>query len=201
MGSAELAEVAPALCRNTSIEVLDIARNSLNGMDSAVILRDILRSDKTITTLDLSRKSFWETPGAVECITDRLSAILLNCAFRDDGISTLAQTRGSWNKTLQKLTLDTNSITSTGVGVLLETMEQSSHHITDLDFQHNPIGNEGASLLVRALGKNALTRLSRLSLSTFGIGDDGCTALVSALKQNTSLLELDLRYKPFPWFQ
>jgi Ran GTPase-activating protein (RanGAP) involved in mRNA processing and transport len=79
-------------------------------------------------------------------------------------------------------------------------MEQSSHHITDLDFQHNPIGNEGSSLLARALGMNALPSLSRLSLSNFGIGDDGCTALVSALKQNTSLLELDLRYNHSPGF-
>jgi hypothetical protein len=79
-------------------------------------------------------------------------------------------------------------------------MEQSSHHITDLGFQHNPIGNEGASLLARALGKNALPSLSRLSLSNIGIGDDGCTALVSALHQKTSLLELDLRYNHSPGF-
>jgi hypothetical protein len=77
--------------------------------------------------------------------------------------------------------------------VLLETMQQDSHLITDLDLHRNPIGNEGASLLARSLGKNALPTLTRLSLSYCGIGDDGFIALVSDLEQNTSLLRLNLR--------
>jgi hypothetical protein len=109
----------------------------------------------------------------------------------DDSISNLAQTLGSRNTTLQKLTVDDNKITFTGVGVLLEAMEQSSHCITDLDLQRNPIGNEGASLLANSLGNNALPNLTRLSLSR-GIDDDGFITLVSVLEQNTSLLHLDL---------
>ncbi len=38
--------------------------------------------------------------------------------------------------TLQELTLGGNVITSTGVGVLVEMMEQN-HNITDLDLQRN----------------------------------------------------------------
>jgi hypothetical protein len=73
-------------------------------------------------------------------------------------------------------------------------MEQNSHHITDLNLRYNPIGNEGASLLARSLENNALPNLRRLSLSCrYTIGDDGFIALVSALEQNTSLLQLDLR--------
>jgi Ran GTPase-activating protein (RanGAP) involved in mRNA processing and transport len=60
--------------------------------------------------------------------------------------------------------LANNSISSTDVGVLLDTMEQNSHHITDLDLRSNLIGNEGASLLARALENNALPNLARLSL-------------------------------------
>jgi Ran GTPase-activating protein (RanGAP) involved in mRNA processing and transport len=198
LGSAELAEIAPALYRNTSIKVLDIGRNDLNGMESARLLRDILRSNKTMTALDLSMNYFGQTAGAVECIADGLdrnSALLKidlsNCALSDVSVSILAQTLGSRNTTLQNLTLDNNYITSTGVGVLLETMEQNSHHITDLDLQHNSIGNEGASLLARSLGNNALPNLTRLSLSGCDIFDDGFITLVSALEQNTSLLYLD----------
>jgi hypothetical protein len=44
------------------------------------------------------------------------------------------------------------------------------------------------------LGNNALANLTRLSLFTCGIGDDGFIALVSALEQKTSLLQLDLRH-------
>jgi Ran GTPase-activating protein (RanGAP) involved in mRNA processing and transport len=60
-----------------------------------------------------------------------------------------------------KLTLKDNSITSMGLSVLLETMGQNSNHITDLDLRHNPIGNEGARLLARSLGNNALPNLTR----------------------------------------
>jgi hypothetical protein len=152
-----------------------------------------------MTTLDLSTNRFGETTGAVECIADGLgsNSTLLKidlslCALGDGGVSTLAQIFGSRNTTLQKLTLDGNSITSTGVGVLLGTTEQSRHHITDLELTDNLIGNEGAILLARSLGNNALPNLTRLSLCRCAIGDDGFVALTSALERNASLLHLGL---------
>jgi Ran GTPase-activating protein (RanGAP) involved in mRNA processing and transport len=198
LGNAELAELAPALYRNTSIKVLDISENNLIDMESAETLRDILRSNnKTLTTLDLSGNEFGLTTGAVECIVEGLggNSTLLNidlssCCLGDGDVSTLARNLGSRNMTLQKLTLDSNFITSTGVSVLLDTMEHSGH-IKDLDLENNPIGNEGASLLARSLGKNGLPNLTRLSLIDCRIGDDGLIALVSAMEQNTSLLHLD----------
>jgi hypothetical protein len=198
--SAGLAELAPALYRNTSIKVLLISGNSLIDMESAALLRNILRSNETITKLDLSENSFGYTTGAVDCIAEGLgdNSTLLNidlsrCWLIDGDISTLARNLASRNTSLQKLNLRDNFITSTGVGVLLDTME-NSRHITDLDLRYNTIGNEGASFLARALGNNALPNLTRLSLSYCGIGDDGFIALVSALEQNTSLLQLDLRH-------
>jgi Ran GTPase-activating protein (RanGAP) involved in mRNA processing and transport len=198
LGSAELAELAPALYQNTSIKMLDISENHLNDTESAEILRDILRSNKTMTTLDLYGNTFGYSTGAVDCFADGLGSNstllkidLSNCALGDGGVSTLAQTLGSRNTTLQKLTIE-NTITSTGVGALLEAMEQS-HHITELGLQMNPIGNEGASRLARAMKNNALPNLTRLSLHNCGIHDDGFIALVSALEQNTTLLYLDLR--------
>jgi hypothetical protein len=201
LGSTGLAELAPALYRNTSIKVLDMSENELGGMESAIILRDILRSNKTITTLDLSGNTFGETTGAVDCIAEGLGSSqtllkinLSRCDLGDVDVSTLGQTLGSRNTTLQKLSLGANSSTSASVGVLLDTMAQNSHHITDLDLRSNRIGNEGASLLARSLGNNALPNLTRLSLFRCGIGDDGFIALISALEQNISLLQLDLRY-------
>jgi hypothetical protein len=199
--SAGLAELAPALYHNTSIKVLDMSDNNLIDMESAETLRDILRSNKTITTLDLSYNNFGRTTGAVECIADGLGSNstlmeipLSRCALGNGGVSTLVRDLGSRNTTLQKLTLGNNSITYMGVGVLLETMEQSSQHITVLDLWHNPLGNKGATLLARYLGNNTLPNLTRLSLSVCNIGDDGFIALTSALEQNKSLLHLDLSY-------
>jgi Ran GTPase-activating protein (RanGAP) involved in mRNA processing and transport len=51
LGSAELAELAPALYHNTSIKVLDMSSNNLNDMESARLLRDIIRLKKSITPL------------------------------------------------------------------------------------------------------------------------------------------------------
>jgi Ran GTPase-activating protein (RanGAP) involved in mRNA processing and transport len=183
--SAELAELAPAPYNNTSIKVLDLSENNLNNMDSAETLRDILHSNKTITTLDFSYNTIGGTTGAVECIGDGLGSNstlmeihLKYCALGDGGVSTLARNLGSWNTTLQKLNLKYNSITSTGVGVLLETISR----ITDLELQHNLIWNEEASLLARSLGNNTLPNLTRLSLSYCGIGDDHSADVGSGAK-------------------
>jgi hypothetical protein len=74
-------------------------------------------------------------------------------------------------------------------------MEQNSHHITDLSLQRNNLESEGASLLARSLGNNALPYLTRLSISHCGIGDEGFIEIMSALEQNTSLIHLDLRQR------
>jgi Ran GTPase-activating protein (RanGAP) involved in mRNA processing and transport len=198
--STDLAELAPALYDNTSIKVLDMSKNDLFDTESASILRDILRRNKTMTSIDLSMNRFGQTNGAVECIADGLGSNstllkinLSSCSLRHGGVFTLGQSLRSHNTTLQKLSLGTNSITSTGVGLLLEAMEESCN-ITDLDLQsNNTIGNEGASLIAMTLENNLLPDLTRLSLSSCDVGNDGFVALMSALEQNTSLLQLDLR--------
>jgi Ran GTPase-activating protein (RanGAP) involved in mRNA processing and transport len=153
LGSAELAEVAPALYHNMSIKVLDISGNDFNNMECAGLLRNIIRCNKTITALDVSRNPFGRILGAVKCIAEGMGSNstvlrlnLSNCRLGDDGLSILAQNLVSQNTTLKKLYLDNNWITSTGVGMLLETMEQSSHHITDLDLQRNPYIGTGAQV-------------------------------------------------------
>jgi Ran GTPase-activating protein (RanGAP) involved in mRNA processing and transport len=154
-----------------------------------------------MAALNLSSNCFGQTTGAVECIMGGVSSNsallqidLTNCRLGDRGVSILAQTLGFRKTMLQKLTLDINSITSMGVGAILETMEENIHHIPHLDLWYNFIGNEGASLLARSFGSNALPNLTRLSLSCDGmhIGDNGFIALVSALEQNTALLHLEL---------
>jgi hypothetical protein len=195
LGSAGLEELAPALYHNTSIKELNLSSNRLDNMESAELLRGILRSNKAITVLNLSWNCFRETIGAVECIADGLGSNstllkidLTRCSLEDGGVSALAQTLGSRNTTLQKLALGDTIITSTGVRMLL----YKSHQITDLNLELNPIENRGATLLAVALGKNALPNLTRLSLSYCEIDDAGFIALVSSLKQNTSLLQLGL---------
>jgi hypothetical protein len=158
--AAGLTELAPALYRNTSIKVLDISKNNLIDMQSAEILRDILRHNKTMTALNLSANFFGRIVGAVECITEGmggnstlLKIDLSSCEMGDRGVSILAQNLGSRNTTLQKLTLYENDITSTGVGVLLETMKKNNNSITDLDLQLNPYWELGSNSPSQVFGK------------------------------------------------
>jgi hypothetical protein len=51
LGSAGLAEIAPALYRNTSTKSLDLTTNGLDDIESADVLRELLRRNKTITSL------------------------------------------------------------------------------------------------------------------------------------------------------
>jgi Ran GTPase-activating protein (RanGAP) involved in mRNA processing and transport len=196
-GTNVWAQLALALYDNTSIQVLAISNNALLNWMSARIIRDILHHNKTITTLDLSNNQFGRTD-SVDSIADGLSSNsallkidLSGCSLNNDDVSTLGRTLGSRNTTLQKLILVRNSFTSRGVGRLLE--RSKNPRIIDLDLGYNSIGNEGARCIARSLGENALPSLTHLSLCRCEIDDDGVIALVSALKHNTSLLQLDLR--------
>jgi hypothetical protein len=107
----------------------------------------------------------------------------------DDDVSILAQTRLKDDVTENHLH---NFISLRVLGVLVETMEQNSQRITDLDLTDNPIWDR-MSLLARSLGQRVTKPHTPFS-SQCGIGDDGFIALVSALEQNTVAIYLDLRY-------
>jgi hypothetical protein len=188
------------LYHNTSIKEVDMSENGLGSIKSARLLRDIMWSNKVITALNLSENYFGRMTGGFECIADGLvsNSTLLKidlsiCALQDRGIFILVQTLGSRNTTLQNLTLGHNYITSGGACVLFYTLEHNSRNITVLDLHNSLIADEGASFLARALGNNALPNLTRLYLRDCVVGNDGFIALVLALGQNTSLVELDFR--------
>jgi hypothetical protein len=158
LGNNELVELAPALYHNTSIDVLDLSRNILEELESAEIVRDILRSNKTMTALDLSGTGIGWTAVAVDYIADGLGSNstllkidLSDYSLDDDGLSILSRTLGSRNTTLQKLLLNNNAFGDSPMGVLLEALEQNNNSITDLYLRHNWVGPDGMSFLARSL--------------------------------------------------
>ncbi len=72
LGSAGLAMIAPALYRNTSIKTLDLSFNGLHDIDSARILRELIRHNKTITSLYLAGNSFGCNAAATGGISEGL---------------------------------------------------------------------------------------------------------------------------------
>jgi hypothetical protein len=58
LGSAGLAEIAPALYCNTSIKTLDLASIGLDDIKSANAPRKLIRRNKTITSLSIAENAF-----------------------------------------------------------------------------------------------------------------------------------------------
>jgi Ran GTPase-activating protein (RanGAP) involved in mRNA processing and transport len=204
LGSAGLAEIAPVLYRNTSIKALDLRTNGLDDIESANVLRELIRRNKTITSLCLAHNAFGHDVAAVRSIAEgvrRNTALqqldLSGCRLADQGISVLANALAIRNDSLLELNLEYNCITSRGVQALVDSSVGAIKTLTNLCLDFNLFKSEGAIILADALGRNAMPSLERIDLGRCGIDDDGFVALVSALVQNTSLQILNLRYNDF----
>jgi Ran GTPase-activating protein (RanGAP) involved in mRNA processing and transport len=102
LGSAGLAEIAAGLYRNTTLKRLDLSDNDLGDLTSAKSIKDLLRRNKSLTTLYIKNIFFGRTVGTVECITQGLRGSrcletidLSNCMLGDRGISALANGLGT----------------------------------------------------------------------------------------------------------
>jgi Ran GTPase-activating protein (RanGAP) involved in mRNA processing and transport len=204
LGSAGLAEIAPALYHNTSIKTLDLSNNGLNDVESANVLRELLRRNESITSLCLCRITFGLNAAAARSIFEGVRSNtalqqldLRGCGLGDQGISILANALTLRNAGLLELHINHNQITSVGVRALLDNGVDAVKTLTKLCLAGNPIRSEGATILADALGRNAMPNLQRLNLHRCGIENNGCVALVSALEQKSSLQILDLKYNDF----
>jgi hypothetical protein len=199
LGSAGLAEIAPALYHNTSIKTLDLTGNGLDDIESANGLRELLRRNKTITSLCISDNTFGSNAAAARGILQGVRSNtalqqldLSYCEMGDHGISLLAKALAIRNASNLELNLQMNEITSVGVHALVDDNVEAVKTLTMLSLMYNPVRSEGATILADALGRNAMPSLKRLHLCVCHIDDDGFVALVSALEQNNSLQSLNL---------
>jgi Ran GTPase-activating protein (RanGAP) involved in mRNA processing and transport len=202
LGSAGLAEIAPVLYCNTSIKTLDLANNGLHDIESASALREMIRRNKTITSLSIAGNAFGRNVATVRSIADGVQSNttlrkldLRQCRLDDQGISVLAL--AIRNASLLELDLSGNAITSVGVRALVDDTVEAVKTLTKLSLWANCIRSEGAIILADALGRNAMPSLKGLDLDHCGIYDDGFVALVSALEQDTSLQILNLQGNHF----
>jgi Ran GTPase-activating protein (RanGAP) involved in mRNA processing and transport len=202
--SAGLVEITPVLYRNTSIKALDLSSNDLDDIDSANLLRELLRRNKTITSLRIAYNVFGRNAVAVRSIADGVRSNtalqqldLTACEMDDQGLSLLANALAIRNASILELNLHNNRITSVGVHALVDDNVEAVKTLTNLRLAFNPVKSEGATILAAALGRNAMPDLTQLNLTSCGIHDDGFMALVSALEQNTTLNILGLRYNTF----
>jgi Ran GTPase-activating protein (RanGAP) involved in mRNA processing and transport len=204
LGSTGLAELSLGLYRNTSIKTLDLSRNGLDDIESAYVLHELLRHNKTITDICLAENDFGRNAAAARSILEGLRSNtalqqldLSYCGLGDHGMSLLANALAIRNASMLVLNLYNNQITSVGVRVLVDDNVEAVKTLTKLCLTHNPVRSEGATIMADALGRNAMPSLKQLDLCGCGIDDVGIVALVSALEQNTSLQSLKLTRNQF----
>jgi Ran GTPase-activating protein (RanGAP) involved in mRNA processing and transport len=204
--SVGLAEIAPVLYRNTSIKTLDLSNIGLDDIESTNVLRELLRRNKTISSLCLRGNAFGRDVAAARSIFESLrcnTALqqldLSHCELDDQGISNLANALAVRDTSILELNIQWNRITSVGVRALVEDNVEAVKTLTKLCLASNPFGrgSEVAIILADALERNTMPNVKELDLDRCGIDDDGFVALVSSLEQNTALQKLELRENSF----
>ena len=180
----------------SSLQLKTLRRHNYNiSAANAVILADVLKSNTTVTNLDLSRNILNIDDASVASLAEMLKSNttltklnLSSVDFRAAGAPSLAEALKS-NTTLTKLNLSINSIGDAGAAALAEALK-SNTTLTELDLSHNSIGDAGAAGLAEAVKFNST--LTKLDLSINLIGDAGAAGLAEALKSNTMLTVLNV---------
>uniref|UniRef100_A0A8C1LFM2 NACHT domain-containing protein n=2 Tax=Cyprinus carpio TaxID=7962 RepID=A0A8C1LFM2_CYPCA len=95
-------------------------------------------------------------------------------------------------KASRKIDLSGCGITQKGCAALTSALRSNPSHLTELDLSYNTPGDSGAKLL-SALLEDPCCKLKKLRLWDCSIGEEGWSALISALRSNPShLTELNL---------
>ncbi|KAF9176831.1 hypothetical protein BGZ50_009617 [Haplosporangium sp. Z 11] len=180
----------PSHLRKLSFEV--VAR-SIGGKEFGV-LAEALKTNSTLTTLDLSSNSIGDNGAqalseAIKTNSTLITLKLWNNKIGDNGAQALSEALKA-NSTLATLDLISNSIGEDGAQTLSEALKTNSTLAT-LDLTSNSIGDNGAQALSEALKTNST--LTTLDLTSNSIGDNGAQALFEALKSNSTLITLKLR--------
>lgn len=112
---------------------------------------------------------------------------LNNNKISNDGCATLA-TLLSGNRNLEELDVSGNAISDAGVSAL-SALFSAKNPLRSLKIESNRIGDKGISDLAAALRSASVPTLK---FSKNDIGDAGAAAVASLLKNNSSILHVDL---------
>ncbi|XP_048051929.1 NACHT, LRR and PYD domains-containing protein 12-like isoform X2 [Megalobrama amblycephala] len=189
------AALASALRSNSHLRELDLFMNII-GDEGLTLLSDGLKDPNCkLEILWLSRCKI--TAAGCASLT---SALRSNSHLREldlsmnkiggRGLTRLSDGLKDPHCKLEKLKLIQCNITDKGCAALASALRSNSH-LRELDLTVNKIGDEGLMLLSDGL-MDPNCKLEKLMLSQCNITAEGCAALVSALRSNSHLRELDL---------
>ena len=169
VGDVGATALAGALSGNNELETLDLAYN-LIGDDGAITLASSLLTNHALTQLGLEGNH-----------------------VGDAGLSALSAALAS-NGPLCVLDLRWNAIRGeAGVSAIAGALATNTV-LEDLDLSCNEIGEAGVAAMADGLKENVGLRRLMLAGNDAGIGDACASAVVEALKCNSTLKELSLRF-------
>ncbi|XP_072893552.1 NACHT, LRR and PYD domains-containing protein 3-like [Hemitrygon akajei] len=174
-----------------SMESLSFRGMTLTPIDCAVLSHVIGLRD-TIKRLDLeychiqSERIQRLGPGLHKCQDLRLAGNEL----RDSGVKLVSAALRNPECKIQRLGLDNVDLTVSGAENLASALG-TNRSLMDLNMDRNKLGDSGVKLVSVAL-RNPECKILKLGLRGVGLTDSGVEDLVSALRTNPSLTELDL---------
>ncbi|XP_059815464.1 NACHT, LRR and PYD domains-containing protein 3-like isoform X1 [Hypanus sabinus] len=174
-----------------SVETLSFSGMTLTPIDCAVLSHAIGFCD-TIKHLDLTGchiqcEGIQQLgPGLHKCQKLRLCYNKLG----DSGVKLVSESLRNPECKIQKLWLWDVGLTDSGAEPLASALS-TNPSLTELDLSHNELGDSGVKQVSAAL-RNPVCKIQTLRLWCVGLTDSGAEDLVSALRTNPSLTELDL---------
>ena len=185
-------ELASAFGASLRTETVAISAGEVDET-LAVSLSNVLKTNTTVTTLDLRGNGIGGDGAAAlgECLKSNTSLTtlgLVGSGIGGNGVAALGECLLN-NTSLTKLDLKLNQIGGDGAAALGECLKCNTS-LTMLVLWRNCIGDDGAAALGECLKYN--TSLTKLDLQVNQIGGDGAAALGEYLKCNTSLTKLNL---------
>uniref|UniRef100_A0A8B9HDD6 NACHT domain-containing protein n=1 Tax=Astyanax mexicanus TaxID=7994 RepID=A0A8B9HDD6_ASTMX len=191
-------DLASALKSSSHLEELDLSGNDPGEKGVELLTALIEDPNCSLKTLRLLK-----TAAAKEAC-DYLTEILGNNPLLlpeldlsgkikgDLGMKQLSDLLGDSHCRTEKLKLKSNCFTEKDCADLTKALRSNPSHLKELDLSGNKIENSGVKKISDLL-KMAECKLTKLNISDCSVTEEGYANLVSALKSNSSLVELDLR--------
>ncbi|XP_048059348.1 LOW QUALITY PROTEIN: NACHT, LRR and PYD domains-containing protein 12-like [Megalobrama amblycephala] len=196
--NASCTALASALRSNPShLRELDLSSNNLTDQGVNLLCDRLKDPDCKIETLWLSYCGVTDEGCAALASALRLNPShlreldLSGNKLGASGVNLLSGGLTDPNCKLEKLCLRYCGVKDEGCAALASVLRSNSSHLRNLDLNENKLKDSGLKLLSEGL-KDPHCKLEILMLWRCGVTGEGCPALVSALRSNSHLRELDL---------
>ncbi|XP_051865133.1 uncharacterized protein LOC127566659 [Pristis pectinata] len=184
-----------ALSTNRSLTELDLNYNKLGDSGVKLVFASLSDPECKIQRLWLDEGSVWtswsEDPVWALNAKDTLMDVNLSGnKLGDAGVKLLAAALTITKYEVQKLQLQRVGFSDSGAEDLFSALS-TNRSLTELDLCYNELGDSGVKLVSEDL-RDPECKIQKLSLCRVGLTESGAEDLVSALRTNGSLTELDL---------